>query len=534
MRCSGFRSATSISRPRVAGRGDQPGEGGGHQKRTYRYRIGVDGFRDAGGRCAGRLRSPRYVRMSKPTAARRRWHSAATGRATRNGATLPSTAVGRRRWRRARSRRRASGHRRQSACASSAIPTVALPKTIFASSVLPHSRQLRRRRARSRRISRLHQRTCRACRTVRRTRAHGSDETDDRGRRGRRRCGDGRWRPAAPDFRRRLLYQAVCRDDRGRASLGLEPNAIRRLGALAVVVTEDAKRLSGRLRLSNQETKTLDSMGHRWWRLGGMDGTTARRRLYRLGAERYRDRLMLAWARSGDEAECPRWRELVSLPERWSVPNFPLKAADFVARGIAEGPALGHVLALAEDAWLAADFPAERPALDAIADQTVTRFNRDHRKSSIFSGFADISLAQLFLVGGVALFASVLGDFADGTGALMPLVLVPLIGAEPVVPIIAISAIFTNLSRTAAYLRYADRRRALIVILAAAVATALGAYGYTRLSNAGAALVIGTMLMSSVPLRRLARRRNIKSAMRGLRSARQVMASWSAAPRVRA
>ena len=120
-------------------------------------------------------------------------------------------------------------------------------------------------------------------------------------------------------------------------------------------------------------------MGHRWWRLGGMDETTARRRLYRLGAERYRDRLMLAWARSGDEPDCPRWRELVSLPERWSVPNFPLKAADFVARGIAEGPALGHVLALAEDAWLAADFPLQGPALETIADHTVARFNRDRR-----------------------------------------------------------------------------------------------------------------------------------------------------------
>ena len=52
-----------------------------------------------------------------------------------------------------------------------------------------------------------------------------------------------------------------------------------------------------------------------------------------------------------------------------------------------------------------------------------------------------------------------------GTGALMPLVLVPLIGAEPVVPIIAISSIFTNLSRFAAYFRYTDRRRALIVIV---------------------------------------------------------------------
>ena len=184
------------------------------------------------------------------------------------------------------------------------------------------------------------------------------------------------------------------------------------------------------------------------------------------------------------------------MPERWSAPKFPLKAADFIARGIAEGPALGQVLALAEDAWLAADFPLDEAALDAIADQTVARFTRDHQAVNILSGFADISLLQLLLVAGVALFASVIGGLAGyGTGALMPLVLVPLIGAEPVVPIIAISSIFTNLSRVAAYLRYVDRRRALIVISAAALTTALGAYGYTRLTNAGAALVIGTMLI---------------------------------------
>ena len=80
---------------------------------------------------------------------------------------------------------------------------------------------------------------------------------------------------------------------------------------------------------------------------------------------------------------------------------------------------------------------------------------------NVVSGFADISLAQLLLVACVALLASVVGGLAGyGTGALMPLVLVPLIGAEPVVPIIAISAVFTNLSRVTAYRRFADRRRA--------------------------------------------------------------------------
>jgi tRNA nucleotidyltransferase/poly(A) polymerase len=161
--------------------------------------------------------------------------------------------------------------------------------------------------------------------------------------------------------------------------LGLKPDAVRRLGALAVAVTEDARRVAARLRLTNAETKALDSMGHRWWRLAGMDEATARRRLYRLGAERYRDRLMLAWARAGTDIDSTSWRELATLPERWSAPKFPLKAADFIARGIAEGPALGHVLTLAEDAWLAADFPLDEPALNSIADQAAARFTRDHR-----------------------------------------------------------------------------------------------------------------------------------------------------------
>lgn len=80
---------------------------------------------------------------------------------------------------------------------------------------------------------------------------------------------------------------------------------------------------------------------------------------------------------------------------------------------------------------------------------------------TVVSGFADISIFQLLLVAAMALFASIIGGLAGySTGALMPLVLVPLVDAEPVVPIIAISAIFTNLSPVIAYLRYAERRRA--------------------------------------------------------------------------
>ncbi|MBR0897506.1 CCA tRNA nucleotidyltransferase [Bradyrhizobium tropiciagri] len=161
--------------------------------------------------------------------------------------------------------------------------------------------------------------------------------------------------------------------------MALAPSAMRRLAALTVAVTEDARRIASRLRLSNAEAKALDSMGHRWWRLPGMDEAHARRRLYRLDEEPYRDRLLLAWARTGAGRDVEQWRALATLPQRWRAPHFPLRASDFIARGIAEGPALGHVLTLAEDAWLAADFPLDPQVLSGIADQTVSRFTRDHR-----------------------------------------------------------------------------------------------------------------------------------------------------------
>ena len=161
--------------------------------------------------------------------------------------------------------------------------------------------------------------------------------------------------------------------------LGLPASAIRRLAGLAVAVTEDAKRVAARLRLSNAEAKALDSMGHRWWRFASRDEANARRLLYRLGAERYHDRVLLAWSRGGDDVSSVRWRDLAELPQRWTPPKFPLKAADFIARGMTEGPALGHVLTLAEDAWLAADFPLDEAALASIADQAAARVGRDQK-----------------------------------------------------------------------------------------------------------------------------------------------------------
>jgi uncharacterized membrane protein YfcA len=135
----------------------------------------------------------------------------------------------------------------------------------------------------------------------------------------------------------------------------------------------------------------------------------------------------------------------------------------------------------------------------------------------VFSAFADVSILQLLLVAGVALVASVIGGVAGyGTGALMPLVLVPMLGPEPVIPIIALAGLMTNVSRMAAFLRYVSWRKAALVLAGAVPPCMLTAYGYTLLTGRAIQFIIGAMLMLTVPLRYTMRKRAVTLGDRGL------------------
>jgi uncharacterized membrane protein YfcA len=132
----------------------------------------------------------------------------------------------------------------------------------------------------------------------------------------------------------------------------------------------------------------------------------------------------------------------------------------------------------------------------------------------------DVSAAELAMIVALAAFSAVTGGVAGyGTGALMPLILVPMVGAAPVVPIIAISAMFTNSARVLAFRRRLDPRRAAIAVVCALPTCVLGAYLYTLLSGRGAALVIGSSLIATVPLRRLLKRRGHRLGDRGYAAA---------------
>ena len=155
-------------------------------------------------------------------------------------------------------------------------------------------------------------------------------------------------------------------------TLGLAPDAVRRLAAFALLIAEDAERLWQRLRLTNAEHERLLSMAEGWRRIAPQTGEQeARALIYRIGPERYADCVLLAWSRSGAPPDNGQWRDLVALPQRWTAPKFPLRAADFIARGIPKGPQLGAALRIAEAAWIAADYPGDPAELDQISSAAV-------------------------------------------------------------------------------------------------------------------------------------------------------------------
>jgi poly(A) polymerase len=161
-------------------------------------------------------------------------------------------------------------------------------------------------------------------------------------------------------------------------ALSLVPDPLRRLAALAVLVAEDAERLWERLRLTNVEHVRLASMSKAWWQVSPANGERAARALlYRLQAERFLDRVLMAWAHTPDASANAEWIGLAQLPQRWTVPVFPLKAADFMMRGIPQGPGLGAAMRAAEADWVAADFPANADTISRIADAAVRQVHPD-------------------------------------------------------------------------------------------------------------------------------------------------------------
>jgi poly(A) polymerase len=159
------------------------------------------------------------------------------------------------------------------------------------------------------------------------------------------------------------------------AALGLSPDAVLRLAALAVEVEEDAERLHDRLRLSNDQAAKLAHAA--CWRDADIGPASpeaaARVYLYRHGPAAYRERVLIAWTRSAAPPESEDWRHRFGLPERWQIPRFPVKGADVLAVGVEAGPRVGEILRAAEEWWVEGGFTADEAAVRAKLAELAAR-----------------------------------------------------------------------------------------------------------------------------------------------------------------
>lgn len=118
---------------------------------------------------------------------------------------------------------------------------------------------------------------------------------------------------------------------------------------------------------------------------------------------------------------------------------------------------------------------------------------------------------QLALACAVAFSASILGGLAGyGTGLLLPVFLVPVVGVGNVIPVMAVAMFFNNASRVGVFRNAIQWPHVQRILLLGLPACLIGAYSYTLLNARWIALLLGAFLLLSVPLRRLFNRAQVQ------------------------
>jgi len=118
---------------------------------------------------------------------------------------------------------------------------------------------------------------------------------------------------------------------------------------------------------------------------------------------------------------------------------------------------------------------------------------------------------QLALACFVAFSVSILGGLAGyGTGLILPVFLVPVVGVGNVIPVMAVAMFFNNASRVGVFRHAIQWPHVQRILLLGLPACLVGAYTYTLLNARWIALLLGAFLLLSVPLRRVFNRAQLQ------------------------
>ncbi|HKH81957.1 MAG TPA: CCA tRNA nucleotidyltransferase [Methylovirgula sp.] len=153
------------------------------------------------------------------------------------------------------------------------------------------------------------------------------------------------------------------------------------LAALCVNLPENALRLRERLRLSNPETERLVEAAAAFMTLHGLEkpppAPASLRLIFRYGRQAACDALALAAAES--DADVAPWREALAYARAAKQPRLPFSGADLLARGVAEGKAIGDALNDLQARWIEAGFPEDPRRLAELLEEVVAAANGSTR-----------------------------------------------------------------------------------------------------------------------------------------------------------
>lgn len=134
---------------------------------------------------------------------------------------------------------------------------------------------------------------------------------------------------------------------------------------------------------------------------------------------------------------------------------------------------------------------------------------------------------------GIAVLALVTSAVHGATGLaggfLLSAALAPLIGVKPIVPLISVALLISHSSRAVLNFRSIDLKAFLAISVPAFPCIVGVALLYGKMSATLIAVVLGLVILSSIPIRRWAKSRNIKAGTRTLNGAGAVYGALSGA-----
>jgi poly(A) polymerase len=141
-------------------------------------------------------------------------------------------------------------------------------------------------------------------------------------------------------------------------------DALLRLAALLPNEPDTAEMVAERLKMSNADRERMRGLLTPNERIAPhLSIRDARKLLYRLGQQQFRDRLRLRWAEDPETSNTVRWLALLATADAWQRPVFPLSGRDVIEAGIVKGPLVGRILSELEEWWIDSDFAEDALSL---------------------------------------------------------------------------------------------------------------------------------------------------------------------------